>query len=370
MVGADLFLWPARMAAEASRAAAGLMAEMAGLGQAAEEPASAWATPHTVRLTLEALILRDYSADPSPADVPTLVIAPYALHHATLADFAEGHSLMAALQAGGVRRLFLAEWRSATPAMRLLSVDNLLADLNVAVDELGGRVRLVGLCQGGWMALVYAARFPAKVDRIVVAGAPVDTTAAASALATSARATPLGLFEGMVDAGGGRVLGEGITQAWVGATGAVGADDALMLDPADTTAETAALRRRFEAWTARTVDLPGRFFLDSVAWIFQENRLPAGTFPALGRPADLAAIRCPVRLVAAADDEVVAPAQVFAAGRVLGTPASDVQAMVVPGRHLGLFMGRRTLAEAWPALAAFLAEPTPTRRRKPQRSNT
>lgn len=370
MVGADLFLWPARIAAEASRAAAGLMAEMAGLGRGEEEPASAWATPHSVRLALDALVIRDYSADPAPADLPTLVVAPYALHHATLADFAEGHSLMAALRAGGVRRLFLAEWRSATPAMKLLSVDNLLADLNAAVDDLGGRVRLVGLCQGGWMALVYAARFPAKVERIVVAGAPVDTAAAPSALAASARATPLGIFEGLVDAGGGRVLGEGVTQAWVGATGAVGADEALELDSADLSPAAVALRRRYDAWAGRTVDLPGRFFLDSVAWIFQENRLPAGTFPALGRQADLWAIRCPVRLVAAADDEVVAPAQLLAAAAVLGTAAGDLQCLTIPGRHLGLFMGRRALSETWPDLAAFLAEPARPRRRTAQRSNT
>jgi pimeloyl-ACP methyl ester carboxylesterase len=44
--------------------------------------------------------------------------------------------------------------------MRYLSIDNYLADLDVAVDELGGKVDLVGLCQGGWMALLFAARFP------------------------------------------------------------------------------------------------------------------------------------------------------------------------------------------------------------------
>jgi pimeloyl-ACP methyl ester carboxylesterase len=33
----------------------------------------------------------------------------------------------------------------------------------VLIDELGGKVDLIGLCQGGWMALIYAARFPEKV---------------------------------------------------------------------------------------------------------------------------------------------------------------------------------------------------------------
>ena len=66
--------------------------------------------------------------------------------------------------------------------MRFLSIDNYLADLNVLVDELGGAVDLVGLCQGGWMALVYAARFPAKIRKLVLAGAPIDIAAGASSL--------------------------------------------------------------------------------------------------------------------------------------------------------------------------------------------
>ena len=60
--------------------------------------------------------------------------------------------------------------------MRYLSIDNYLADLNVAIDEIGAPVDLVGLCQGGWLSLVYAARFPGKVRRLVLAGAPVDVS--------------------------------------------------------------------------------------------------------------------------------------------------------------------------------------------------
>ena len=59
--------------------------------------------------------------------------------------------------------------------MQFLGIDDYLADLNVLIDEIGAPVDLIGLCQGGWMALVYAARFPGKVRKLVLAGAPVDT---------------------------------------------------------------------------------------------------------------------------------------------------------------------------------------------------
>jgi len=51
--------------------------------------------------------------------------------------------------------------------MKNYDVDNYLAELNVCIDDLGARVNLVGLCQGGWMSAMYAARYPHKVATLV-----------------------------------------------------------------------------------------------------------------------------------------------------------------------------------------------------------
>jgi pimeloyl-ACP methyl ester carboxylesterase len=48
--------------------------------------------------------------------------------------------------------------------------------------SLGGCANLIGVCQGGWMALVYAARYPSKIRGLVLAGAPVDINAGESEL--------------------------------------------------------------------------------------------------------------------------------------------------------------------------------------------
>ena len=61
--------------------------------------------------------------------------------------------------------------------MKDLEIDNYLAEIVVAIDDLGGRVDLVGLCQGGWVAAMVAARFPEKVNSLVLAGSPIDTDA-------------------------------------------------------------------------------------------------------------------------------------------------------------------------------------------------
>ena len=76
-----------------------------------------------------------------------------------IADFDKGQSLMETLLANGVTRVFLTDWKSATKDMKDLEIDQYLAELSVCIDDLGGCVNLIGLCQGGWMAAMCAARF-------------------------------------------------------------------------------------------------------------------------------------------------------------------------------------------------------------------
>ena len=123
-----------------------------------------------VRLELATMLLLE-ERQPATSRTPTaLIVAPFAVHEASIADFAEGHSLARALAEGGAGPLALTYWKSATAGMRDFGIDVYLADLNVAIDDLGGRVSLIGLCQGGWLAAAYAARFPAKVAKLALAG--------------------------------------------------------------------------------------------------------------------------------------------------------------------------------------------------------
>src|SRR5213075_2482162 len=89
-----------------------------------------------------------------------------------------------------------------------------LADLNVLVDRVGGLVDLVGLCQGGWLSLLYAGRFPDKVRKLVMAGSPIDIAAQQSKFSSVATATPLIMFENLVNSGEGRVIGRNIAKFW------------------------------------------------------------------------------------------------------------------------------------------------------------
>src|SRR6266536_5249136 len=351
------FLWPALAAASTSGMMSALAGQFAQLGAAAaktDSPTAKWATANRVTLELPSMRLREFCADHRA--VPALICAPFALHRATIADFAPGHSLIRALRSAGLSHICVTDWLSAVPEMRYLSIDNYLADLDVAVDELGGNVDLIGLCQGGWMALLFAARFPEKVHKLVLAGAPVDIRAGESPLSRLAAQMPLAVFEQLVELGGGRILGDRVLGLW--GPRSLDSESVRQLLQVPRRLGGPELRRleaEFQQWHAATVDLPGTYYLEVVEWLYKQNRLAEARLVALGHRIDLARLRLPLFLLAARDDDVVVPEQVFATARRVGTAATEIETAMAPCQHLGLFMGARTLRTIWPKIARWLA---------------
>jgi poly(3-hydroxybutyrate) depolymerase len=350
------FLWPALAAATASEMAAAFARELAHL--AAGLPANAavreprWTTPNRVALELPSLRLRAFATDGD--GIATLVCAPLALHDAALTDFAPDHSLVAALQTAGLRNLFVTDWRSASPGMRFFSIDSYLADLNVVVDELGGRANLIGVCQGGWMALVYAGRYPSKVRGLVLAGAPVDIEAGESELSRLAHSAPASMAKQLVELGDGCVRGAHLLQLWRHPPLEGEAIHHLLQVP-DDMPPSSPLIARFREWYARPIDLPGTYYLQVVQWLYKDNRLATGRFAALGHVIDLSMVRAPIFLLAARDDEVVAPEQLLAARHLVGSEEGQIRTEIAACTHLGLFMGATTLRQTWPEIARWLA---------------
>src|SRR3954453_15133151 len=355
--GADwaqqIWLWPLEATKLALHSYAQLFADQKSAPRRApEQEPLAWTTPNAVVLELPSMRLREFSRANS-TQPPVVVCAPYALHGAVIADFAAGHSLVQALQKGGVSRIYVPDWCSATPDMRYLSIDNYLADLNVAIDEIGAPVDLVGLCQGGWLSLVYAARFPGKVRRLVLAGAPVDISTP-SELSKMVAALPQQAFEQMVQQGDGLVSGEHMLKLWNLPFNQHDVEAVLQRNLGDGSDEARRLLDRFERWHRATLDLPGTYYLEVTDQVFRQNLIADGRFMALGRRIDLAEVRVPVFLLAGADDIVVPRDQAFATARLLGTRPAWLERACEPCDHLSLFMGRKVLSHSWRRIARWL----------------
>ncbi|MGF6970694.1 poly(3-hydroxybutyrate) depolymerase [Paraburkholderia sp. WC7.3g] len=322
--------------------------------QVVREPPQ-WTTDNRIALDLYTMALRDFSRAKSGA--PVLVLCPYAGHASTIADFQAGQSLIETLLDNGCSRVFATDWRSATPEMRFYNVGNYLADIDLCVSELGDSVCLVGLCQGGWCAAMYAARFPKKVARLVIAGAPIDTDAGDGAIKWAAHTLPMRFYEDLVRLGDGLMKGTFMLEGFKNLHPITQYFDKFvdlyehLDDPSYVTRFEC-----FERWYEYTIDLPGTWYLQVIEQLFKQNRLARGDFVALGKKLELRNVRCPAYLLAGENDYITPKEQVFAAQSLLGTEPDGILTAIAKAGHIGLFMGQKALRENWVPIAHWMSE--------------
>ena len=133
-----------------------------------------WATEHTVVAEWPIARLRDFSVAGPPEAIPTLFLPPQAGHDSCIVDFDPHQSQVRTALEAGLTRVLSLDWVGATESTKDATVEDYIAVMVAAVGQVGGRVNLVGDCQGGWLAVIYAALHPDTVETLTIAGAPVD----------------------------------------------------------------------------------------------------------------------------------------------------------------------------------------------------
>ncbi len=317
-----------------------------------------WSTPNTVVFETPLARLRDFTPARlrDSAVVPTLVLPPQAGHSSCIVDFSPDQSQLGAIREAGLARVFSMDWKGATQATKNASIEDYLAVLETAVEHVGGRVNLIGDCQGGWLAVIYAALHPGQVNTLSIAGAPIDYHRGEPLLHDWVKGlSPHGgtaFYRRVVAAGGGVLKGRYMLNGF------------QSLKPDQEIARQAQLLanvrdprhvqryRAFETWFQYTQDIPGAFYLWIVEHLFANNELIRGELVIGGRRVDLAAIKAPLFLLGGATDHITPPEQVFALAEHAGTPPEHVVRRSTTGGHLGLFMGHEALTEHWPPLLA------------------
>ena len=302
-------------------------------------------------LDLRTKLFRDYS-EPAAKGVPTIVDTPYAERTAMIAHFQKGQSLIQMLLANGLNRIFLTDWKSATEDMKDLGIDEYLAEINVLVDGLGGRMTSSACAKAAGCRpctphdfLIRLLPWYLQAHQSI----PMPATALSSTY-------PTAFYEGLISTGGGLMQGKIMLRCWKGIHPTQHyiqehidlyehIDDPIYLQKEET----------FGNWYENPTDLPGRFYLQTIVRLFKENRLAKGTFVGLGRRRELKNITCPVYLLAGGSDDITTTEQVLDAEKYLGTPKNMIEKAVIPGGGVGLFMGFRTLRNAWPAVARWIA---------------
>ena len=245
-----------------------------------EEPE--WHTPHTVVLETPIARLRDFSpVGASQEVVPALVLPPQAGHDSCIVDYSPAQSQMQVILAAGLQRAYSADWIGATSETRDATVDDYLAFIAACVEQIGEPVNLIGDCQGGWLAAIYAALHPEDVHTLTIAGAPIDFQAGDAVIhdwveALGGRSDDLAFYRWVVAQGGGVLKGEHMLNGFI------------LIKPENEVLKHAQLlsrlhdvshlerHRAFETWFKHVQDIPGAFYLWIVEHLFSGNRLISG----------------------------------------------------------------------------------------------
>ncbi|MBM7367967.1 alpha/beta fold hydrolase [Gordonia hydrophobica] len=319
-----------------------------------------WTTPHSVVRTWPQARLLDFSAPTAdPAEIPIVFLPPQGGHASTIVDYSADQSQVRTALDAGIGRVFSIDYLPATAETKDITVDDYVAMLDDVVGQVGGAVHLVGDCQGGWLAAIYAALRPHAVRSLALGGAPIDTHAGDSAVAewltALTRHGDIAAYRVLVAAGDGRHLGANQVLGF------------KMLEPTEEFNRLCQLWgnirdpeyvERYDAftnWFEHGQDMPGAFYLWVVEHLFHKNELIAGTLEVQGTVVDLAAIDAPLYLIAGERDHITPPPQMLALADAVSTPADDIRTWTLDAGHLGLFMGHTALSEPWTEIFTDLA---------------
>ncbi len=315
-----------------------------------------WHLPNEVVLSTPFAALRDFTEEQHRDDdvVPTIVLPPQAGHSSTVVDYSPQQSQIAMIRASGLTRVYALEWKPATVASKNVSIDDYLTVIDRSIRRMGGKANVVGDCQGGWLAAIYAALYPERINTLTLAGAPIDFHAGESVISATTKVTAgtMGMapYKALVALNGGNMSGRAVLANFVGIQPQSEVSRQLQLLENIDDPTHVERYRVFEDWFKYTQDVPGAFYLWLVENLFWKNKLITGELEIGGRRVDMGAITCPVLLLAGSTDHITPPPQMFAAADVVGTPAKDITTRTATGGHLGLFMGRDALRHDWPPL--------------------
>jgi poly(3-hydroxyalkanoate) synthetase len=321
----------------------------------------AWSSPQQIVRRTGLTRLRDFTAPGAGDVVPTLVLPPQAGHDSSIIDYTTEQSQMLTIAAAGLERLYALEWVGVTQATKDATIGDYLAEVDAAVEQAGegGPVNLVGDCQGGWLATIYAALHPERVNTLTIAGAPIDFHVGDAVIRESVEALSnddLSFYRAMVALGDGVLKGEFLLGGFIVIRPETELDRQLQLLANVRDPRHVERYRAFEDWFKHTQDLAGPFYLWIVEHLFRDNELVRGTLTIDGQAIDLSRIACPINLLAGATDHITPPEQVFALADAVSTPAELITRRTTSGGHLGLFMGSEALREHWPVVMASVLE--------------
>ena len=318
------------------------------------------------------------------AQPAVLVVAPLSGHHATLLR----DTVRTLLRD---HRVYVTDWvdaRMVPVEQGEFGLDDYVEYVQAFIRHLGAaNLHVVSVCQPtvpvlGAVALM-AGRGETTPRSLVMMGGPIDARRSPTAVNNLATRNPLSWFENNVIhtvpapyPGQGRRVYPGFLQH----AGFVAMNPSRHLmshwdfytDLVKGDLDDAESHRRFYDEYNAVLDMPARFYLDTIRVVFQEFLLPRGQWHVRGERVDPSAIRDTALLSIEGElDDIAGLGQTEAVQALCtGIPAARRSHFIVEGAgHYGIFSGRRWREVVYPKVRDFfIAQSQPAAAKKPRKA--
>lgn len=295
-----------------------------------------------------------YHYPAAAAAAPPLLVIYSLVNRPDILDFSPQRSVLATLRDAGLS-VYLLDWGRPGSSDRHLSLDDYIDGLLYdAIEEIrqrhaGAPVSLLGVCQGGAMALCYAALYPEQVAKLVTLVTPVDFHAGNASLYHLAKHVDFDRFT----AAYGTIPASVLNVAYVGLK-PFRILSQRYVDMLDIAASPAAFTEfmRMEQWMYDSPDQAGEAFRQFAKHFYQNNDLVHGRIRIAGRSVRLDQLQLPIFNIYATDDHLVPVASAQALGEHVASRCYE--AVEVPGGHLAVFVTRHAHRSLYPAVAEWL----------------
>jgi polyhydroxyalkanoate synthase len=258
--------------------------------------------------------------------------------------------------------VYLIDWGTPSPADHALTLEDyvrgFLAD---CVDFIGrahgcGQVHVLGYCMGGTLATMYAALHPDRVASLTLLAAPIAFDGRESLLNVWADGRYFDV-DAFVDAHGNCPAWflQGCFLVMKPIQNVLERGTALL----EVMSEPHALGSYFamERWINDNIPIAGETFRAFVKKLYQADELVRGELRLgdrpLDRPIDLGRITCPLLLLTAKKDHLVAPTSTEGIRPHVGS--EDIESMTIDAGHVGLVVSGKAQKDLWPAATRWLA---------------
>ncbi len=339
-----------RLAAEALQKSAKLL-EIASAGVPA-----VGLTPKDV--LLERGTLRLYHYRPKTDEVyrvPVLIVMA-TTNKGFLFDLMPGQSMVECLVRRGFD-VYMIDWAEPRPEERGLTLAHYTQDFipscidRVREDSGVDDVSLVGYCQGGVLALIYAAtHVGGPLKNLVLFTTPIDQHQ--MGLARIWADPRFHDVDALVDFYG--VIPESIIKGFFEMLRPAGrrAGQMRLWDHALDQAYVSSFAV-LERWGNETLPLAGEYFRETTKKLLWRNELYKGELVVAGKRVELGAITVPVLHAVAQHDHIVPYAASRPLLEMLGS--TDKHEILLKGGHVSLVAGPRAKRRLWPAVDRFLS---------------